>query len=402
MKITYIEVMCFVMISTAIGFAGDIHVALGPVYRSGMKFEATGSSYSQMQNLQGARARRDDPATMAPVDSSDNLTQFADRDFDDGFVNISRGTETFLGGRTWYWGYEDSSQYDAGNDTLTFQKRYGSISRESYTHVRVDTVRDEEMNMEDHLSGWGVQAGAEMVVSTGERTMLSMCARVAVIPGVDFTGESSTYEQEITEFRGIVEQGSTEAWDYTYDTTGVIPPAAPYNGSTFDGPGPTIPNLPANRTLTDSQNSAGSYETSRDVYAAYNRINLDVDMDLYSLQAGPRMAVQVAERVDLSLAGLVSLHLADVDATRKEEWILDRNGIKTVQQSWRDHEEDQFLRVGVGAEAGVNVKVAERGFIRLNGGGDIVPESVDMNVGPSDVSLDLSAWSAGAEVGWNW
>lgn len=395
-------VLLFFVIALALAHAREIRVTLGPVYRRGMKFEASGTSYSQLLGLQGALAYRKYPDTLSPINSADDLTQYADRSFEDGFVNVSRGTETFLAGRTWYWGYQNSSQYDAGNNTLAFERQYGSVARERYVQVTVDTLRDEAVSIKEYLSGWGLRVGADMVLRERDRSVVSVYSRIAAMPGIDLSCSTRTFEQEIKERRGVVEQGNTEAWEYTYDLTGIIPPAAPYEGATYEGPGVTIPNQPQDRTLTDSQDYQNARETSRDVYRAYNTIDVDYNMDMYSLQAGPRVGLKAAERLDIFVAGLVSLHVADVIAVRCESWSVDRRGTQTIVQSWRDEESDKFVRVGIGAEAGIDAQFGEQGFIRLSGGYDLVPDEMVMDVGPSEMSMNLSSWSAAAEIGFRW
>ena len=89
-----------------------------------MDAKVNGGSYVQEMGLHAAKPGRylpNVPHVTLPYryqPSDDDISQYGNRSFDNGFVNMDPGTadpNTIEPGLTWYWGYDHENQYNQAN-----------------------------------------------------------------------------------------------------------------------------------------------------------------------------------------------------------------------------------------------------------------------------------------------
>lgn len=359
-------------VATCAGLAAEWWVSVGPVLRGDMDISVSGSSYVQWLGLHAAEPSREDPSGVG------DPNRYADRDYDDGFVNMDPNTEN--DGLTWYWGYERDGQYSAAGDTLSFHGGGG-------TRVYRDTLLDTGLEDREEAEGAGVRFVAGRVLPCPKLrdalgVMAELCVGAEGVWGVGGRFKGTTYRERITKERYEIRD--------TYDLEGVIPPPAPYEGTYF-GPGPLIENIPSSRS---------QHVNSRETWEAENYVDLDVEADIYRFWVGPRVSVQPFGRAVLYIIPNVSATLVDLDADRSEQFVaMYSDGRTETLEDWRDSVRESEWAVGFGAVAGVEIAFARTWRLGVFGGYDWVDDAAQVRVGPNLVEVDPSGYTAGIEVG---
>lgn len=310
----------------------------------------------------------------AGIDAIGPANAFADRTYTDGFVFQDGGTAA-NGGDTWYWGYNNASQ--VSGDTISFRGGNGTAAQTTATdnyesgafssdidgaspYVQLEWIKP----YNDSLS-FGLQ-GNFSFLNTGASQSLST-----------FTASKSRSDFAIT-------------YTDTYSLGGGIPPQAPYAG-TLQGPGFLLTNIPLNRVA--SQVASGG-ETA----TAFNSINTDFDLKLYSLSLGPVMEYQHGPWAVQASAGL-TLNIADWDADQTETLFVSRDGgAAAAQQTWRNDGSGTELKPGFFIQAGVSRQLNDRWSVNMFGRYDMIGD-IDVDAGPSAGTADLSGWSVGGGIG---
>lgn len=346
----------------------------GPVYRGGMKADASGSSHTQNQGTHALGALQS-PAGVGSAGS------FADRTYDDGYVRRDPGTgipSTIDPNVTWYWGYDNGAQYDADAETLTFHR----TGTEGY-----QKTLDAALDADDTMAGYGAELVGGLPLKDGKFS-LALCLGLQGIFDADASLDGSTYEEGV---------GRLDVRD-TYDVSGVSIPSAGFRG-TYDGPfgtppvipSPVIPNRPTSRSssLTDMK------------WSARNAISMDAKTDLLELWLGPRLALQASDRISVNLTPKVSVNYVDVSVDRSETFVAtDAAGRSATLDRWTDSGSETEFIFGAGATAGVDVEITDHLFAGVWGGYEWVSDEVDVTVGPNTVSVDASGYTAGAAAGY--
>jgi len=386
------------LLSASVSQAEGWRVSVGPAYRGGMDLNIGGGTYAPAAALvqAGAVPAGSSGAFLTPP--TDDISQYDNRSFDDGFVFIDPSTIDF-GGDTWFWGYQNASHYDAGGDTLSFHRSQdlGDV-RSSKDRTYVDTVRNNRLALDDEVDGAGISLSLERALGVQGGWSVSAACGLLGLWGIDSTQEATTFEQDVRVVRETTTESRTAQSTYVYDLLGVVPPPAPYQG-TFDGPGPLLPNLPASaETVTASSRSSSRRTTS--TYRVANQVAFDVEAAIYELWAGPRLAFETGERFSLTFTPYLSLSLVDGSVDRDEQVsAFYSNGSSETLAKWHDCASEMDWLFGVGLQAGIRWNVAEGWFVALSGGYEWVPSEYEVNAGPSLVSLDISGYQASAEVG---
>lgn len=239
--VSFLKIIVLVTAGYAVScFAEGNWIQVGPAYRGGMRVKSS---------------RFGDPGTVGPQN------QYADRTYDDGYVNIDPGTgnpAAINPNTTWFWGYDHAGQYNAAAETLSFH-RSGRLN--------------------ETMSGYGLEVvfGTPLIVPEN-RFGMDGCI------GIQFL-RASARTHDLTD---------------VYDTTGIAIPAAGHQG-TYDGPfdvppapGVLIPNLPDARI----------------------RSALKVDVDIFELWVGPKLYITTGEKLSLHLTPKVSANYVMVDVNR--------------------------------------------------------------------------------------
>jgi hypothetical protein len=366
-----------------------------------MKADASGSSRVQEQDVHAATPMRSFPDYSR---NSDDISQYGNRTFDDGYVNMDAGTgnpNSIDPTVTWYWGYENGNQYNAGADTLAFHR--DTVETGSGRIVSLTTLRDEPANFDDTFSGWGAELVVGYPITTKGKIKIDICGGLAGIWGADASMGGSTFAEQVQDDRYDVSDHITDT--YSYDTTGVTIPAAPHQG-TYDGPfdnppvipSPTIPNRPSSATRNTDRDTS---RTSSTTWSAQNHINIDADTDLYELWLGPRIGLAAGERFSLYVTPKVSMNYVDVSVDRSETFVAtSADGSSATLNSWSDSGSESKFIFGTGVTAGADVDIGKGLFVGIWGGYEWVSDEVDVKVGPNTVSVDASGYTAGAEAGY--
>ena len=209
--------------------------------------------------------------------------------YSDGYVLTDASGNA--GGKTWNWGYNNSSQI-SGNTILMHQTAAsGSVSSSDSTDLSNpgwggEFIYDRELGSRGRL-----HYGFESAVNY---------ANISLRASGSGTGD-------------IIQ--TTDAYAFTSGTT---PPAAPYQG-TFNGPGFLLGSAPASSSTTVMAGAA-NITTSQ-----------TLDADLWGVRVGPYLDFPVDERVELSLSAGLALALLNTSASWTE--IVNVSGSGTLTAS---------------------------------------------------------------------
>jgi hypothetical protein len=196
--------------------------------------------------------------------------------YNDGFVNVDSSGN--LGGQTWNWGYQHSSQVSDVEGVPTYLLMHatgaeggganGSATDNPNLGFDFSYTRDLA-----HLS-WG-QVGIKIAFGYTH-------------VDIDDNNPVSANLETITD---------------KYALDGVVPPQAPYSGSS-GGPGPVIGSEPVSRSAsTASALIAGSH---------------DVDASLFDLRLGPSVNIPLCKRLSFQAGAGLAVGLVDSDFTFTE------------------------------------------------------------------------------------
>jgi len=378
------------------------YLEVGPVYRGDMKLSVRGGSSAAQEGATAARDGTTGGGTLElgeeglPID--DGTAQVL-REFDNGYVGPSGWPWANVAGTTQFFAYDDAAQYDAAANTLTYQITLGGgdtvSQRRTVTRTRTDS---EGWKGSKRMDGAGLMATLGYRVREEESWSLGLQGRIGWLDDIQggFRNreafrqsiERSTYETSVTRGGG----SST----YTYDTLGNPAfPAAPYEMSNPAGVGPMIADTPRTITHSEQTTTATDRLVRRTVATAASYVDLNVDAQAFTFQAGPRLLWQPAERLALLVQPALTANLLDVDVRRQETF---RRPNGTVIATWSDHSSDQAWRMGAGVQAGAQVALSEQWSLTAAGGYEWV-DKYSRSTGPDRISIDLSGFQLELAVG---
>jgi hypothetical protein len=275
---------------------------------------------------------------------------YANRTYDDGFVNI--GAATPASGLTTNWGYQNDSQ--VSGDALNY-----TLSGGAAQSMPGPTGDDEDSTAAPFLEISYLRPIRPNLIA-GFSANLSFA-------GLDGRAASAMTNDSVS----ITDQ---------YALRGVIPPSAPYSGS-FTGPGPLIDNRPTSRDYILTPNGGSSYQFAHDT-------------DLYSLALGSEIHWQPADSFYLGIGLGAVVNLADWSAS----WNMplpDASGSGSTMIGASNSGGDflwGFYLKGSGGYR-INTQWSIEGFYRYDWN-----ETLRNSVGSSSFDLGLSGWSAGLGV----
>jgi hypothetical protein len=200
--------------------------------------------------------------------------------YDNGYVltDISGNA----GGQTWYWGYDNSSQLNTANNTITFDR----------TTVGAGGTPSASADDSAATPGFELDYNRQLGAQAGWHNL-----RYGLDSAANFVPISINNNNAFS----AIASKQTEIYSYTPGTT---PPSAPYQGS-YQGPGFVInvPGSPGATTLYPNSTVA-----SQD----------DFEASLWGFQLGPYVELPLGKKQQflLSLAGGLALGLLDA----KESW----------------------------------------------------------------------------------
>ena len=329
----------------SLGFASSVsgqtdwRFSAGPLYRGGMELT--------IATRDGAAPGGDSPSS--PSFEQDDITRYADRRFDDGFVFLDPSTLDY-GGDTWYWGYERADQYDPRAGVLTFHRTRTAVSRVPGSDAAPPSIRASEAT-----DGVGLMLRLDRALGGGERTPWTLSAGVSALWGMRLSRSFAT------PYRAGGAVAYTQRATYTYELLGVVPPPAPYSG-TYEGPGPLLPNLP----------SAVAYDSPlrREIpgATAWRQTRFDIEAELYEFWIGPTLAWRAPPRLSFRLSPRLSGNLLTLAAERRGDTAGDAP-LAARETVWK---------FGAGAQAGVELALSASWTVALEGGYEWVAEEAEV------------------------
>ncbi len=392
---------------------------VGGVYRAGMKVSASGSSLTQQQPATLIRPHRrggyvlvGEPAPVGP--NPDDINQFGDRDFDDGFVY--RDALTGIGDSfTVNWGYRNSEQYDPLSKTFTFHRE--SAQRNMHTAEgrlmtrTVQTDTDEDTAMEKRFGCAGMALELGLTLRQRPATETELTAGLRYFPGINQSLTDTTFRQTVTDREyatrntmAVLDRVTdTYTFDYPNQQWHPDPPNAPYDGSGADPMwDPYIDNLPAqtDRHVQRSRYlSRSAQPTQRTVWHTANRVDLDVAADLLQAVAGPRFARRLGKRARVQATIALVLNYLETTVDRHE--VLEATGVdgqRNVLQRWHERERQSDWLWGGQANVGADIALGASWSAGVRAGYEWIDRS-RMTIGPNRISLDLSSTTMAAFIG---
>jgi hypothetical protein len=202
-------------------------------------------------------------AGIAPAPAAPSAGPAVNRNYNDGFVNVDSSHNA--GSQTWNWGYQNASQV-SGDTLLMHATSVSSGASSSGTDdpnlgFEVSFVRDLG---HETWGRWGLKA------AFGYTGM-----------NLSSSGPLSANAQFITD---------------TYQLGGVVPPIAPYNGSS-SGPGPVIGSSPARGPIMPA--------------SAIVTGNRSLNATLYDLRLGPAVELDIIKGLAVEVGGGLALGVVD-------------------------------------------------------------------------------------------
>jgi len=307
---------------------------------------------------------------------------FADRDYDDGFVYRDDQTENpgaLAPGATGYFGYQDASQVQGGQ--LLFSRSASVVNAEAGGGAFFQEFEDQNN---------GVQLTLNYRLMKRERLSLHAVASFSYFPEQENKSRWSDYSAIRT----------TATSTDRYDLNGVDPshrrgdnpdPNDPdYNWlENYDPndprPHPLIGNVPTDRVNSTS-----------DELAYRNDVRYDVDYDMATFGLGLELQWEVHDRVSLYVSPRLERYRMDIDASRVETL---SDGAGAPLDRWTDKTSAHEYFWGMALEGGVQAMVTETWFVRVHGEALQTWDSVEVKTGPTTMSMDMSGWSWGVDLG---
>ncbi len=400
--------------------------------RSGMEARLSGSSRSHDEaagllpgssgdsGLGWDRGQRVSPGV---VDlPGDDITAYADRTFDNGFVSSSAISESGDPDYTWNWGFESDDQYDSIGQLFTFTRDTTVAASGGYTDrasgrqsereswVTLDRDADDRADFD--------AAGAVLEATYAFKQMEWICG-LGFAQADDLKLADRTYEATVEQrnYRTYAEKRYEQSLSadyretYTYqDPYGVGSSlSAPYQG-TYDGPGAVINTRPSTREVDQTGSTvnqsllvysdSGRDLTSVDRWAIHNEVEVDVETDITSAYTGLRTGLTVKELIRFYVQAQASLNLVSASLDRREVLYSSKNGGSAqALASWTDSSDDEEWVVGLGLAAGAEVGLGKSWFATASVGYEEMLDEPIFAVGPSNVQLDLSSLQADLGVG---
>ena len=355
----------------------------------------------------------------------DDIATYADRSFDNGFVNESPPTEAT--GFTWYWGFDSADQYDAGSQTLSFTRDTAVNATRTYTDTAEGrrSLRDSQVMLDrealdrERFDGQGALIEVSRAWLGGERGDIDWVLGIGLLEGDSLTLSDRTYEAQVEQrnYRTYASEIYEHDLNANYretstyaDPNGVVPGATPPYEGTYDGPGPVINNLPATRDVqslgstvnqaTRTSRSSGESLLSVDRWDVRNDISVDLDMEMVTLHAGLKSGLRLGKRARVFLQGQVALNYVTAALDRRETLRASKDGgAASTLATWRDDADEDAWAPSLGIQAGLDLLLGPTWYITSTAGYEYFLDEETFEVGPSRVKLDLSSFQASVGLG---
>ncbi|NLF94759.1 MAG: hypothetical protein GX564_12810 [Oligosphaeraceae bacterium] len=365
-----------------------ISVRLTPLYCPGLSLRLRGSSYAAAWSSSLTRA----PVLTLP----EILSGYADRVFLNGYVRRDPGTgnpAAVVPDSTWFWGYDQASQYNPQEQTLSMQK----ISWAQEQEFSLSGLQCPERFSSHTDAALGLELAGEYPLYCRESCQLGLRLAWMVIPDLDFRQQLRNFACCRHSSSRLLEVQET----YSYDVSGIsLPPpghAGTYLGP-FDSPpttpSPVIPNQPLNidQTLTGNSLPADSHT---EYYR--NQVRYDLHCVSQELQLGLTLSqAMYADRLVLTVSPAAALQLLSLDAKRGETLYVDNRSAA----AWQDHKHLMRLLPGLIIAARLEYHFHPRWYLDGSAAFHWYPKEVEMTLGPGKITLQSSKIIFGLSLGY--
>ena len=351
-------------------------VSAGPVWQQ---------SGSVSFRTNGTSSIRDLPPLLQASSSGNSavgpLGSFGNRQYDDGYVRLSSGTgdsHAIDPTATTNWGYSNAGQIQ-GN-TLNFHATESAVSNGQQS---ARTSRDGWTGDDDSF-------GPHLQIDC----LFPVAKAIRLGPQLTFSFNSMGVSHTARTFQATQSQTATsDQITDTYNLKGILPPAAPYQG-TFLGPGPLIDEIPTSRRI--QPNAAIGHGVANGAY--HNVVNESFDSDMYNFGLGLGIEADLTTRLYAFASGGFALRVINYDASVEEALILDRkHGKSSDVKRWRDDSSDADALAGGYFQGGLGFRIWRNysitSFVRYD-----LLQSLDGAVGASSYHWNASGLSAGVSV----
>lgn len=344
--------------------AWEWHV--GPSYRTGTRITSTWRPDAVTARVAPLFTRRSDrrPLIGPP-------TGYANRDYEDGFVYMDLGTddpETDTIGLTWFWGYDNASQYSG--DTVSFHSA-------PFTDARTKGVSMDSDRMAERVNMTGVD------LSAGRR--LWRKNRVSAGLSVGLAAYCSRSVDHTVQRVAARETSVTRRYVDTYGAEPLPFPDAPYE-NTLEGPGYLIRNEPDSRRLE-------TLASRRRNWVAESRH--DIEVQVMDVRLGPSLWWVPHERIGLRLTPHLRAAYVDAEAAAHTRIAPTRRG--PIEFSDQDRAREWVYGFGAEARAGVDLYRGWR--LGIAAAADWWDSDVQVTAEPFDSLIELGQWTFTASVG---
>jgi hypothetical protein len=373
------------------------YIEAGIVYRGDMRISVDGGSRAAGSGVQAAQAGTTGSraAPQASLLNDDGTAQVL-RVFDNGYVGPSGWDWAQAEGWTQWLGYDTRDQYDSTADTLTYQLTRNNNSRQRRTLTQVESG---PAGWTDHTrtDGLGPMVTLGYLFRQEKSRQWGPQLRIGWLDGIGETlRDRPAYQQTLvrTVYESTLRQ--QQVFNYSYDTLGNPAfPEAPYAMEDPAAPGPMISDTPTTIDLVAQSQQTSDRLVGRSAETVTSWVDLDIDAAALTLQAGPRLAWALADRLALLVQPALTVNMLDANVHRLETF---RRADGTVMASWRDHTDEQPWNLGAGIEIGAQIALSKNWHLLLAGGYEWV-EAYHLTAGPDRIRIDLSGYQAEAALG---
>lgn len=307
---------------------------------------------------------------------------FANRTYDDGFVNTDAGTAGT--GLTAAWGYDANTQYSGGlGGILTMRIAPGSALAGS-AHLLSSSTSSTELsvNGSDEYEA-GLHAELDRLIKRSKERRSGLVFGISLFQGEGNSGANGAFT------------GTMQADDYSVGVTdrfqvgaGVLPPGAPYSNP-GGGIGPLIPNLPDSRSIDTALTGSST--------ASFTSLStVDFDYTAITLDAGYKSEWQKGN-YQLSLSGGAALNILDWQGSHRETASQTIMGVTSNYATVNESNSGTDVLLGLYVQAGAGVAITPTTTLNSYFRYDLTQE-LDEKIGPSKVEQDLSGWSFGIGI----
>jgi hypothetical protein len=270
------------------------------------------------------------------------------RTYADGFVGPDTAGTTsgsIFENTTSRYGFDNNSQNNA-DTTLVFQ---GPLTGEQGLSSSRSSVSDLSWN-DDADSETGAILELAYQITPPERKVDLLAQFSFLYSPFEIQGGGSTFEASRTDTRREVSGTLTDTYAVP---TGVILPLAPYSQSSANPPPgfyPRIADEPS-RVLAPESRTVGT-----DTIRWYNRIEEEVEADVFTFSLGPKVRVRFTETAFVSASAGAALHVVDWQAIHSETLYRSNNGgaAQSVNE-WQDSSSSTDLIWGGFAQVGAGL-----------------------------------------------